>query len=302
MRSDLFTPSKPLSRLLLGAAQLGMPYGIANQTGLPDEPTVNAIFDEAFVAGIRIIDTAQHYGESERRIGKYLSENPDKSFSVISKLDPKLNALDKNMIIESVQKSHEMIGASLNAMMIHNMKWISSGIEKVKDALHYCINNEYVQAFGISVYSVGEFQYALNIEGLKLIQIPFNIFDRRFLASDLLNVAFNKGISVFIRSVFLQGLLIMPEQEAKTKVPGSSVALTKWHNLCRSMNYNPLDVALSYVLQCLPHAFVVVGCELPQQVIENRIRESFQLPRSIIEEINSWQIPTENIINPMHWR
>lgn len=290
------------SRLVLGTAQLGMPYGVANQCGMPDEDTVNAIIDEAFASGIRIIDTAQHYGESENRLGRYLARNPEKPFHVISKLHPGLDPGDQAGLIESVRKSHEVIGRTLAAMMIHNMKWLDSGLSTAVEALHRCMQQGYLKTFGISVYSFSEFERSLDIEGLQLIQIPLNVLDRRFLTSDLLTEAGNRGITIFVRSVYLQGLLAMPEQEAVGKVPGAAFPLSQWHHLCRAGKYDPLDVALSYVLQSLPRAFVLVGCELPRQVKENRSRESFALPESVKEEINAWQVPPETVINPTYWR
>ena len=41
------------SRLVLGTAQLDLSYGIANQTGQPDQNIVTAIIHEAWKNGIR---------------------------------------------------------------------------------------------------------------------------------------------------------------------------------------------------------------------------------------------------------
>jgi len=54
------------SHLVLGTAQLGLPYGIANQTGQPDQVVATAIIREAWNQGIREFDTAQGYGDSEQ--------------------------------------------------------------------------------------------------------------------------------------------------------------------------------------------------------------------------------------------
>ena len=56
-------------RLVLGTAQLGMNYGIANQTGKPELATARNIVRTAWEGGIRCFDTAQGYGDSERILG-----------------------------------------------------------------------------------------------------------------------------------------------------------------------------------------------------------------------------------------
>ena len=64
---------KNIIRLVLGTAQLGMDYGIANRTGAPDPETAKQIIKEAIEAGIREFDTAQAYGCSEKVLGRVIA-------------------------------------------------------------------------------------------------------------------------------------------------------------------------------------------------------------------------------------
>ena len=54
------------NRLVLGTAQIGMQYGIANTTGQPDLVKAKAIIRDAWNGGIREFDSAQGYGEIEK--------------------------------------------------------------------------------------------------------------------------------------------------------------------------------------------------------------------------------------------
>ena len=54
------------NRLVLGTAQLGMDYCIANTTGQPVYDTAKTIVQEAWESGICEFDTAQAYGQSEQ--------------------------------------------------------------------------------------------------------------------------------------------------------------------------------------------------------------------------------------------
>ena len=54
--------------MILGTVQLGCDYGIKNRYGQPSHKEALSILDVAFQGGIRTLDTAAGYGESERII------------------------------------------------------------------------------------------------------------------------------------------------------------------------------------------------------------------------------------------
>ena len=59
-----------VTRLGLGTAQFGMRYGIANRTGQVGHDEGAAMLRYAGEVGIRLIDTAMAYGESEACLGQ----------------------------------------------------------------------------------------------------------------------------------------------------------------------------------------------------------------------------------------
>ena len=76
-----------ITRLVLGAAALGQPYGIANPQAAITVSETDAVLGAAWSRGIRFIDTAPLYGEAEKRIGKWTNKTGNR-FRVISKLPP----------------------------------------------------------------------------------------------------------------------------------------------------------------------------------------------------------------------
>ena len=52
-------------KLVIGTAQFGMHYGIANQNGQVDENEIESILNFAFENDINTLDTAKAYGDSE---------------------------------------------------------------------------------------------------------------------------------------------------------------------------------------------------------------------------------------------
>ena len=57
-------------KLILGTAQFGLNYGIANQNGKIDLASGSQIISYALKSGIAGIDTAISYGESETLLGQ----------------------------------------------------------------------------------------------------------------------------------------------------------------------------------------------------------------------------------------
>ena len=58
-----------MMELGLGTAQFGFPYGISNRNGQCSLEGVQAILSLAMKHGIKLIDTAASYGDSEAVIG-----------------------------------------------------------------------------------------------------------------------------------------------------------------------------------------------------------------------------------------
>src|ERR1035437_7466824 len=76
------------NKIILGTVQFGLDYGINNAFGKPTQDTVKSILDYAYENNIRLLDTAEVYGDSQEVIGSYhkLSDN---KFNVITKFSPK---------------------------------------------------------------------------------------------------------------------------------------------------------------------------------------------------------------------
>ena len=69
-------------KLVLGTAQFGMDYGIANISGKPTYKQVYAIFELAWKKGIRRFDTAPGYG-SEALLGEFIDAHGIQNEAII---------------------------------------------------------------------------------------------------------------------------------------------------------------------------------------------------------------------------
>ena len=72
-----------ISRIGLGTAQFGLDYGISNLRGKVAESNVSDILDHAWKTGVKILDTAKLYGDSEAVLGRLMA--PKHQFKIITK-------------------------------------------------------------------------------------------------------------------------------------------------------------------------------------------------------------------------
>ena len=70
-----------IDRFILGSAQFGQRYGISNAGNIIEKKDVVRILDVAHGLGVRCIDTAVGYGDSERLLGQSGAER----FAIVTK-------------------------------------------------------------------------------------------------------------------------------------------------------------------------------------------------------------------------
>jgi aryl-alcohol dehydrogenase-like predicted oxidoreductase len=288
--------------LVLGTVQLGMPYGIANQTGKPDDHMAEAILGAAYALGIRILDTAQSYGDSEAVIGRYGRAHPAHAFRVISKLDPTLDHTDRSAVRDAVRLSVLRTGGPLAGIMLHDPSKLAAWNSGIARSLLDCRESGLVEAVGASVYTPQEFECAVGIADVQIIQAPFSVLDRRLRCAGLLKKAIEHDKLVILRSIFLQGLLLMDPEQLPQHLRFARADLLAWRALCSAHHVSPAAAALKYVQAAAPACMIVVGCETPEQVQANvNLLGGAPLASECFLDIEALPVGEERLINPSLW-
>lgn len=296
--------NKAVSRLVLGTAQLGMPYGIANRTGQPDFETALSIVKTAWEGGIREFDTAQAYGESEAVLGRALSSlGISQDARIITKLDPNLKPHQEQDIRRAINRSLEHLQIqSLYGLMLHREEWLdylNHGLEKTLRAL---VVDGTVQHLGVSLYAPARAVQALESGIFGMIQVPANILDRRFAEAGVFNLAHERGKRVYIRSVFLQGLLLMKPEDLPANMAFAKLTLAKLDFLCNQYRLTPNRLTLLYIKQEYPQAKVVFGAEMSEQLRQNVGDFREDLPEVLMNEIkNKFSDAGVDLVDPSRW-
>jgi aryl-alcohol dehydrogenase-like predicted oxidoreductase len=294
----------PEPNLVLGTAQLGMIYGIANKTGQPDQKTATEIIAIAWEEGLREFDTAQSYGVSENILGKALFEiGASSTARIISKFDPQLDHLNASILSDSMDRSLERIGIpSLYGMMLHREEMISLWNKGLSVILNDLVGSGRVAHIGVAVYSPEYAIQALMMDGIDMVQIPANLLDRRFENAGVYELAERMGKKLFIRSIFLQGLLLMRKEDIPGKMSFAKPVVEKIDKLSRDFGLSRQEMAMGYIKTQMPKAHIMFGAETAAQTRENIKVWQKEFPELFCRKIRAAFIDeSEQLLNPARW-
>jgi len=319
-RLDL-TPYHPLqttlaTKLILGTAQLGLNYGIANQTGKPDQAKVEKLIKTAIVNGVSYIDTARAYGESEEMIGNALKSGWVGRAQIITKLSPLVTCpIDAtptvvNAFVDaSIYRScAELCVQTLDAVLLHRASHLWDWEGAVWSRLLEHKTNGLLKLLGASVQSPTELKIALECREVCLIQLPFNVLDWRWdeLIPEIRAQQAQRGLLIHVRSALLQGLLGSQDlahwYSANVEHPDTVIAwLADQSNSSGSESI--AEFCLRYVKSLDWVDGVVVGMETQNQLTEN-VRTFTQpaFSQQTIEQITMSRLRLEEgTLNPVRW-
>ena len=284
-----------MNRIVLGGAQLGLPYGILNGGETLSREEVARILDTAVDRGIDSIDTAIAYGQSESIIG----ETSQNRFNIISKLPPlPVDISNVSAWVHSqVQGSLSRLKCtSLDALLLHRPQDLTGaqGAE-LYAAIGSLMAEKMIRRFGVSIYSPDDLEGIIGTFDIHVVQAPLNVFDRRILGvTDHLS---SLNIEVHVRSVFLQGVLIASPQDRPERFGPWSEHFAQFDDWVRSSGVSAMACCLGFALQQQGIAKLVVGTTSAKSLDE--IMNS--IPHSVLEVPTHLQSSVEQLIDPRFW-
>lgn len=256
-----------INKLGLGTVQWGLPYGIANQDGITSPDTVTALINEARHYGIKVLDTASLYGKSEAVLGanslegfKVVTKTPRFSTSYISDLEV-------NQLNVTFQQSLDLLSCKkIYGLMAHHAdNLLAPGGDQILAAMTRLKEKGVVEKIGVSVYDGRQVDALLKKFKPDLIQLPLNVLDQRMLLSGHLERLKNAGVEIHVRSVFLQGLLLMPLSNIPVFFEPIRHLLNRWHTAANTQGLTTNQAALAFVRNIPYVDTVLVGLDNLEQ-------------------------------------
>ncbi len=300
-----------ISQLALGTIQLGMNYGIANTTGAPAKEEAFSILDLARKSGINTFDTARTYGQAEKVLGDYFTQNPSDGDLVISKFKYDWTpGISLETAWKSVRSSVEQSISELNTSHVPLVLYHKGPDEPMEEVLRIVPTLiDRLKEEGLIAYGGISLNYSREAAGLaehaafEAIQIPLNILDQKVINDGTLGSLHRSGKTIFVRSVFLQGLFFRDPRELTGILKEASPYLANLHALARDYRLAVADLAFAFIRD-LPEAdSLVVGAENISQVRSNlALLNGPALPESLRTELETLAADVPKpVITPGMW-
>lgn len=298
----------------LGTVQFGLPYGNRANSSLIALDEVFAILDAAYQSGIQFIDTAASYGESETRLGQYLTDHPDR-FHVSTKL-PKVSRdvwqSEQSFwpfIEASLKKSAELLRVKgFDLIQFHQCEEEFLTAPSVISCFKRMLEFGLCHRLGISVYEPEQAKVAIETGFVQCLQIPVNLVDHRFLDNALLRLYGSKRISLIARSIFLQGVLFeyadIPPVLCSEKLRVMRMMLSE---LCLKHQISMSQAAASFVFSNLGEIVDIglVAVNFKEELDQNLkiIENARKLDQSFLNELAKIAIfaKEQAIYSPVLW-
>ena len=267
--------SKKLSAMTIGTVQLGMNYGIANNAGKPDEEKSFAMLRAAFENGINSLDTARSYGNSEEVIGRFLKTWEGQLPFITTKVPNSGNTPSDKLegyVIDSVEQSLQRLGVSkVDAVMLHSTADVYTHGANIAKAMEALLKKGYTDQIGVSVYDGKDIAEMLKYPQYTVTQAPMSIFDQRLIASGTVNELKQRNYTVFVRSVFLQGLFFLNPDTITDPILVEHAApkIRLLRQIAEAEGMSIAQLAIAFMRDTAGITSLVLGADTPQQVKEN---------------------------------
>ena len=292
----LLKDSSFIQKIGIGTLQFGQNYGVANKTGKLASKEIKLIKKLAIKSGIKIIDTANVYGDSEKRLG----ELGFSKFNLVSKLPVTNPPKDRfKWVLNSLKSSLKKLNIKkIYGMHVHNTKFL---LDKKGDHIYkgllYAKEKGFIKKIGVSIYTVKELKKIISKYKIDLVLLPFNIFDQRLLKSNILKELKDQNVEIHTRTTFLQGLLLMKKKDIPQKFFKFKKFFDNWEMLCQKMKRSKYEICLKYALSNSYIDRVIVGIDSAKQ-FKNLINSGgyIDIPKKSIDASKEL-----NLINPAKW-
>ena len=286
------------SKLILGTVQFGLKYGINNTIGKPKKDEVLSLLKVAYNSGIRVLDTAEAYGNAHQLIGNYHKKQQDCKFKIITKFP---HHIKHNLIkIKVIEYLDLMNVESLDVMMFHSFDSFKSNYNALK-TLSELKSNGLINNIGVSVYTNTQLESLINEDLITVVQLPFNLLDNFNVRGDLINQLKIKGKVIHTRSAFLQGLFFKKYSDDISIVQALKPHLKTLNEITKKQGCSMEELALSYCINQKNIDNVIIGVDSISQLNANIKAASYEVNKEVVKCVNNITVENLELLNPSLW-
>jgi len=290
-----------VSRLGLGTLALGRDYGIRIQ-GSKMRPSASdsaQILQFALDMGIKLIDTARMYGESEAIIGEAIGHRRHE-YVLASKVaqypgEPK-------RVRESVEASLRALRTDvIDLVQVQCSVTDQMPDRATTDALLELKRSGEIRYVGASVYGAELAAAAMASRDFDCLQVAYNVLDRR-MEKQLLPATGKENIGVLARSVLMKGALTERVEGLPEELYSVKMAVRDLDHLAAEEVECLPELAYRYALSEPAVASVLAGVTSLRE-LEQAFRWASRgaLSAKLLDQIRALPILPAQVLTPAFW-
>jgi hypothetical protein len=282
-------------KLTLGTANFLKNYTLIQKNNL-NFLYKKKLISKAKILGIKFIDTSPSYGKAEKIIGK----TGIQIFKIITKI-PKLPSSKINNISDWILKNLKNSLKNFNqkkiyGLLIHSKFDFMNNKKDYLEAFNIIKRKDLVKKIGISLYEADDLNKIVKYWKPDIVQIPYNIIDRRIQSKKFINVIKKNRIELHVRSVFLKGILVNQKSYPKFLNKWKK-KINYWFEWCKNKKIKPSSAAFLFVKKNKLINNIVVSFDNIEQMIEIK---KFKNPK--IKKFPHIRIHDRLFLNPYNWK
>ena len=287
-----------LEKFGLGSVQFGMPYGIANDQGQTPPAEVSRILTFAKAQGLSLVDTAEAYGTSLDVLGSLLER--DTKTKIVSKLTTKKDVTPAEIRNQLERMFLRLKKTSLYAVLAHDGSAFCNSLgDSLYDVLSEFKKEGRIEKIGVSVYRPSQLESILSTREIDIVQLPCNLLDQRFLQSGMLTLLSSRGITVHIRSLFLQGALLAKPEKLSARHPVLASVVEKTQTELATQGLSPLAGCVAFGMSLPEVEVCILGVDSLSQLEE--IAQTSARRRDSNLDFSTFACSDETLLDPSLW-
>jgi hypothetical protein len=287
-----------VSKFILGTANFNGDYGIAQKKNL-ELAQIEEILSFAQINNLNHFDTANSYGDAQNILGSLLD------YSNPVQIDSKIGNQEcgtVESILESVQKSlAELKINKLSTLYLHDANsLLGNNKSSTKNGIRKILEMGLADHIGVSVYTLNDLlECKKELPDLSRFQVPENICDRRLSHSEEMLELSRDNNEINVRSIFLQGLLLMPKEAIPKSLSESSKSINDLDLYSKKEAVTRIDLCIAYAKSISWASKIIVGVESITQLktifdssykLNNEWEESISVVGELIADPRKWQL------------
>ncbi len=279
------------NKVILGVTQFGLNYGLLNQHNLNKKKKLKQILKYSKKKGINSLYTSPYYGNAN----KFLASENLNNFTIYIKF--KSQDLFKKNFSKEIKKIKKKLKKNDLILMLDGFEKLKKREKlKIYNILLDLKKDKKINRFGYSIYSFINLKKICHEFKPNILQCPYNVIDRRLEEKKLLQFLKINKIEIHVRSIFLQGLLILHYSKHSSKFSKWKKIFKKFHDQIQYYKISNLDGCLNFIEKNKYIDKILLGVDnidQLQEICSFKYNGKVKFPKIYVKD--------ERLINPSKW-